>query len=726
MTRRVQVLLPLPLHNAFTYLSPEHMELQEGQYVRVPFGRREYVGVVWGEGDGSVDVSKLKYVKELFPFPAMTDGMLQFIRKVAEYTLSSEGAVLKMTVSVPSVFETVKTQFVYGVSTKIPSGFRLTAARKRVLAYVEEQGRVTLADIMREVSISASVVKGLVQQEALVESKQDVLFHFSHAISEQVEPPCLSSQQQSAADYMVDRIAEKAFSTTLLDGVTGSGKTEVYFAAIEAVLLAGGQVLVLLPEITLTAQLKERFTKRFGFEPAVWHSGVSSAKKRHIWRGTVQGDVKLVLGARSALFLPFCDLRFIIVDEEHEGAYKQEDGVVYHARDMAILRGYLEHFSVMLVSATPSLETVLNVTSGKYGVLRLPSRHGGALLPKIDVIDMRLQEKSSRSWISVPLRQSIQAVLGQGRQVLLFLNRRGYAPLTLCRSCGYRFECSHCSSWLVEHRDRGNHYLQCHLCGYSSSFPSHCLSCGEDSSQFTACGPGVERLADEVRAFFPDVNTAVMTSDTVYSIHKAQKLVSDITEGRVQVVIGTQMIAKGYHFPLLGLVGVIDADLGFGGGDIRAAEKTYQLLHQVAGRAGREGEQGQVMLQSYMPDNAVLMALKKDNRDVFMQQEAEVRKVSGLPPYGRLASVLLSSSNELHLKQFSDYMVSVFPSGENYRVLGPSPAQVYKVGGRFRYKFLVKVQCGFNIQKLLRYWLSRVCVPRNVRLRVDVDPYNFL
>ena len=429
---------------------------------------------------------------------------------------------------------------------------------------------------------------------------------------------------------------------TVLDGVTGSGKTETYFAALAAALAKGRQALVLLPEIALGAQWLERFRERFGALPAQWHSDISEAERRDTWRAVAAGRARVVVGARSALFLPFPELGLIVVDEEHDTSYKQEDGVIYQARDMAVLRASLAHIPIVLVSATPSLETVVNVARGRYQRVALPRRHASAELPTVRLVDMRRERIEAGRFLAPPLVAELAATFEAGEQALLFLNRRGYAPLTLCRACGHRFECPSCTAWLVEHRFTGR--LLCHHCGHAEAVPACCPECLA-AGALVPCGPGVERLLEEVTARFPAARAALMVSDLLSGPRAAAELAQAMTERRYDVLIGTQIVAKGHHFPMLTLVGVVDADLGLTGGDLRAAERTYQLLHQVGGRAGRAEHKGRVLIQTFMPDQPVMKALASGDRDRFLEAEAAARRAAGLPPFGRLAALIVSAGD---------------------------------------------------------------------------------
>ncbi len=533
----------------------------------------------------------------------------------------------------------------------------------------------------------------------------------------------LSADQQVAARRLLERTGAAGFSVTVLDGVTGSGKTETYFAAIAAALDAGRQVLVLLPEIALGAQWLDRFRRRFGTEPAQWHSDLSPAARRDTWRAVASGRDRLVVGARSALFLPFPELGLIIVDEEHDPSYKQEDGVAYQARDMAVLRASVARIPIVLVSATPSLETVVNIGRGRYAAVHLPRRHAEAALPRIELVDMRRERLQAGRFLAAPLVEAATLTLAAGEQVLFFLNRRGYAPLTLCRACGHRMQCPNCTAWLVEHRFTGR--LQCHHCGHAETVPALCPECLA-SGTLAPCGPGVERIREEVAARFPAARIAMMVSDLLPGPRAASELVEAIAAHRYDVLIGTQIVAKGHHFPALTLVGVVDADLGMTGGDLRAGERTYQLLHQVAGRAGRADRPGRVLIQTYMPEQPVMRALAAGDRDGFLRAEADARRAAGLPPFGRLAALIVSAADAEAADEAARALARAAPQMPGVVVLGPAPAPLAILRGRHRRRFLVKAERGVVVQAVLRDWLGRVRLGGSARLQVDIDPYSFL
>ncbi len=725
---RVAVLLPLGLDTAYDYLVGDGEAAPPGAFVRVPLGSREVTGVVWGTVEdgaaGGVAPEKLKQIAAVLPVPALPESLRRLVDWVAEYTLAKRGAVLRMAMSVPAALEPAKTRAAYLASGEVPE--RLTPARRRVLDLLADGLPRGAMELAREAAISAGVVRTLADSGALM--RVSLPAERSPEMPDWSLPRAtLSADQRAAADALAARVADAAFSVTLLDGVTGSGKTEVYFEAVAAALEAERQVLVMLPEIALGAQWLERFRARFGAAPALWHSELGQRARRETWRAVANGAARIVVGARSALWLPFAELGLLVVDEEHDGAFKQEDGVIYHARDMAVMRARMAGCALVLSSATPSLETLANVRSGRYQSLNLPDRHGGAQLPDIETVDMRRTPPPRGAWISPPLREALADSFAAGQQAVLFLNRRGYAPLTLCRACGHRMQCPNCTAWLVAHRFSDS--LNCHHCGYRQSPPETCPEC-QVTGRMAACGPGVERVAEEAAALFPEARSEIVTSDTVAGPGQAAEFIARIEKREIDLLIGTQIIAKGHHFPLLTLVGVIDADLGLAGGDLRAAERTHQLLHQVAGRAGRARHAGRVLLQTYMPEHPVMAALSSGARDAFLKREAEARESHGQPPAGRLAAIILSGRHEASVAGTARALARIargaLPKEGGIEVWGPAPAPLALLRGRYRYRLLIKCARSQLPQPWLRHWLARLDAPSRVSLRVDVDPYSFL
>ena len=723
--RRVQVLVPGPLTRAYDYVLPEGMDANAGDYVSVPFGKRDTAAVVWSTDtpDTTVDPKKLKFVQQVYAAcPSMPAVHRTFLERVAKYTMADLGAVLKMSLSAPDALTPPKSVPAYTLGdAQMDTPRKLNAHRQKIADLLSDGVPRRGAEIAAMVGCTQAVVRAMAAVGAI--KPASVAAPVPCRVVD-LSPPKLdfTGAQYDAATALRDITAQQKFAAVLLDGVTGSGKTEVYFEAVAAALAAGKQALVLLPEISLSAQFMARFTRRFGTAPAIWHSEVPAAQRRLAWQGVAEGRTKVVIGARSALFLPFADLGVIVVDEEHDASYKQEEGVMYHARDMAVLRARLGDFPAVLVSATPSLETMTNVQAGKYHYLHLPSRFGGAALPSMQVVDMRRDPPARQKFISPPLTDALQKNLEAGEQSLLFLNRRGYAPLTLCRTCGHRFQCPSCTAWLVEHRRHGR--LQCHHCGFSQKMPTACPSCNDEGS-FAACGPGVERIQEEVQELLPDARTLVLASDITGSANMIRSAIADIEKGAVDIIIGTQIVAKGHHFPALTLVGVVDADLGLSGGDLRAGERTFQLLQQVSGRAGRGEKPGRVFLQTYMPEQNVIRALAAGDRDAFLAAEGRERERAGMPPHGKLASLILQAQDEVKLDQFCRMLAQRAPRYDDIRVLGPAPAPMAFLRGKHRRRFLIRSGRDINMQNYLAEWLSPIKTPSSIQLKVDIDPQNF-
>ena len=636
------------------------------------WGRREVVGVVWQLHDSDApdgfDPAKMKDVLERLDLRPLPESLMTFIDWLANYTLSPPGMVLKLALTAPGVFDPPKMKTAYTLSDQVPN--RPTAARERVMGVLADKLPRTTVEIADEASVSPSVIKGMAEAGNLIPVPRAADAPFTDPDPD-FGGVTLSASQDAAAKVLKDKVEAQTYSVTLLDGVTGSGKTETYFEAVAACIAKGKQALILLPEIALTVQFLDRFEARFGCRPGLWHSDLSQRERRRTWKAVTDSKVKVLVGARSALFLPYPDLGLIIVDEEHEQAFKQEEGVIYHARDMAVVRASIGKFPIILSTATPSLETMINVEQGRYDVVTLDTRHGTATLPDITAIDMREDKPESGRWLSPTLIDALSATFEDGNQAMLFLNRRGYAPLTLCRVCGHRMQSPDTSSWLVEHRHTGR--LVCHHTGFSMPKPKRCPKCDSEDS-LVGCGPGVERVAEEVKERFPDRTVEIMSSDTIGHPKEAEALVTRMTKGDIDVLVGTQMMAKGYHFPGLTLVGVVDADLGLNGGDLRASERTFQLLYQVAGRAGRADKPGQVFLQSYMPEHEVMQALIAGDRDAFLDVEADAREIVHLPPFGRLAGVVVSGPQENQVRQIAQQLAHMAPITSDAQVLGPAPA----------------------------------------------------
>ena len=718
---RVPVLLPYPFAGPFDYALPAGMAAEPGDMVLVPLNRRQEVGVVWDAPAGpSVPAAKLKPVTARLDAPAMPAALRRFIDWVAAYTLAAPGEVLAMALRINALAPPVPMPG-WQLADPLPES-KPTEARRRVLSVLSDGVPRTGPELAREAGVSTAILRGMAQAGLLAPSLIPAGRAFAEPDPTHVHP-ALSDAQAEVAAALRAAVAAQAFSVTLLDGVTGSGKTEVYLEAVAACLDAGRQSLILLPEIALSAQFLDRFAARFGVAPAVWHSDLPSRVRRTTWRAVADGTARVVVGARSALFLPFGELGLIVIDEEHETAFKQEDGVVYHARDMAVVRARLSEAPAILVSATPSLETLANVEAGRYRHLRLTMRHGGARLPDVAAIDLRDDAPERGRFLSPRLIAAVHETLAAGEQAMFFLNRRGYAPLTLCRACGHRLACPNCTAWLVEHRAR--RALACHHCGHHEPIPPECPICHAEGT-LAPIGPGVERITEEVAALFPEARRLVMASDTMPGPHAAGEAARAIERREVDLIIGTQIVAKGWHFPHLTLVGVVDADLGLAGGDLRAAERTVQLLHQVAGRAGRAEVPGRVLLQTFSPEHPVMQALVSNDLTSFFARESEARRPGNWPPYGRLAALIVSAETAEAADLAARDLGRAAPSGDGVLVLGPAPAPLAILRGRHRRRLLLKTRRDIAVQPLLRRWLEGVRAARGVRIDVDVDPVSFL
>ena len=720
----VGVLLPLPLAGAYDYKLPAGCNAGRGALVAAPLGNREVLGVVWGAAEGTVGDNRLKLAEPLEGAPCLPPRLCDFIDWVADYTLNPPGAILAMALRSRGAFEPEARRIAYVKGEVTPP--RMSAARARVLEIASDGLARSVSGLAEDANVSAAVVRGLVQAGALVPTELPEFAPFQTPDPD-FAAPALNPDQQAAANALRAAVAAKNFSVHLLDGVTGSGKTEVYFEAVAAALAEGKQVLILLPEIALTVQFLERFAQRFGTRPAEWHSDLSQKERRRVYRAVMNGEAKVVVGARSSLFLPFRDLGLVIVDEEHEQAFKQQDGAIYHARDMAVVRARTEGAPVVLASATPSLESFVNAQGGRYYHLKLASRHGVAELPEVKLIDLRhardpVEAEHKAQWLSPPLRAALEKALAAGEQAMLFLNRRGYAPLTLCEACGHKFTCPHCSAWLVEHKYKKR--LACHQCGYELPMPTQCPACNE-SGTLIPCGPGVERVAEEFAQFFPQARYSIASSDTLHGPAETQAAIRAMARREIDVLIGTQIVAKGHHFPQLTLVGVVDADLGGSDGDLRARERTFQLLHQVSGRAGRAEKPGLVLLQTRNPDDMVMQALARGDRDGFYEQERQFREASQSPPFGRLAALVISGYDGELVRDIARQLGKSAPAARDVKVWGPTPAFYALLRGQTRERLLVQAAKGVDVQAYLKAWLALVKVPASVRVAVDVDPVSF-
>ena len=734
-----EVLIPVAVDQAYSYLVGAH-DLVPGAIVEVPLGPRTTIGVIWSVGRrlDHTPQTKLKPISIALDLPPLPGKLRDFVDWVARWTLSPRGMVLRMCLRAPFAGTPAAPRSGVQITGRLP--FKVTPARQRALDAAEREPLLGKTALATAAGCTVAVVNGLIADGAL-----ELASIKAEPVVGRADPdhaaPRLSTQQSEAAEVLVEAVASRTPGVTLLEGVTGSGKTEVYFEAVATALRAGRQALILLPEIALTSTFLDRFAGRFGTRPAEWHSSVGPRRRNLVWHAVARGGASVVVGARSALFLPFQDLALIVVDEEHEVAYKQEDGVTYHARDMAVVRGRIEGAPVVLASATPSLETQTNCRRGRYSHLMLPARYGDRPMPAIAALDLKRDPPARGRWLAPGLERAIQDTLAGGEQTLLFLNRRGYAPLTLCRACGHRFQCPNCSAWLVEHRFR--HALVCHHCGHQERRPEVCPHC-EAVGALIACGPGIERLAEEVTERFPDARTLVLSSDLLGGADKIRSELDAVRDGRCDIVIGTQLVAKGHNFPLLTLVGVVDADLSLSTGDPRAAERTFQLLQQVTGRAGRFERPGRALLQTWQPDHPVIRALVSGDSERFYAEEMRQRSRAGLPPFGRLASIIVSgpdfSATQAHARAValaafrlpSSDRWTLAPAGglpapDDTVLLGPAEAPIGLISGRHRFRLLVKAPRRSDLQGFLRALAASAPPSRaGVKVGFDVDPQSFL
>lgn len=660
----VKVVLPLA-SDGYDYIVPENLELCVGDFVRVPLRNKEEVGVVFSEKKEPLDydISRVRKIISKVKNYKLLPTQIEFVLRVADYNLTQVGNVLKMVMGFDEVF-----------SSTIPR--------------------------VKKTNYNPTYVS-----------------------------PELSPEQKNAVDVLSKKLGA-GFSVSLLDGITGSGKTEVYFNVInEALKKPEAQVLIMLPEISLTGQFLSKFKDRFGILPVLWHSSVTKAQRRDNWKAIISGDARVIVGTRSSLFLPYKNLSLIVLDEEHDGSYKQEEGVIYQGRDMAVLKSMVDKIPIILASATPSIETINNVNLGKYSVVKLTSRFGSAVMPDVELIDMRqnqpAKESWGKAWLSSILVKQIEEKLSAKEQVMLYINRRGYAPLVLCGKCGHRIQCPNCNVYLTAH-NKDDTRCCCHHCGYSMRLPKVCPKCQAEDS-WTLCGPGIERIEEEVKNRFPMASVETISSDIITSQTRLNEIISKIAKSEVDIIIGTQILVKGHHFPNLTLVGVVDGDMSFSSSDLRANENTFQLLTQVSGRAGRDVKKGNVVIQTYNPENSVMQAIKNNDREAFVKQELIDRQNAMMPPFSKLGALILSSKNKLVLENVCAKLRQKMPVGlDNIQVYGPIDSPLSYLKNNYRKRFLLVVDRKIKIQDILKRWVSMVNIPSSVKLKVDIDPYNFM
>ncbi|MFM7404421.1 MAG: primosomal protein N' [Erythrobacter sp.] len=720
---RIRLLVLNAALGPLDYRLPEGVNAPVGSVVIAPLGPRKVTGIVWDEGHlpgEAIAFERLRPILEVLPFPPLPEALRRLIEWTADYYCAPLASSARMALASGGALGGPATMTEYRLTQAQASG-RLTAQRKTALENLAGE-QATMRELAALAGVSEGVLRGMAGAGLIEPVTVNIDRPYPLADPGHHQPD-LSPAQAKVAGRLVDAVRARAFAPFLLDGVTGSGKTETYFEPVAEALRLGRQVLVLLPEIALTENFLARFTARFGAAPVLWHSSLKSTERRRAWRAIADGSAQVVVGARSALFLPYAKLGLIVVDEAHEISFKQDDGVRYNARDVAVMRARFERLPVILASATPALESLHMADMGVYTKLDLPSRYGGASLPKVRLVNLTEEKPASHRWLAAPLVDAIDDRLGKGEQSLLFLNRRGYAPLTLCRNCGHRFKCPSCTAWLVEHRLSAR--LACHHCGFETKVPDACPECGETDC-LVACGPGVERIAAEVEDLFPQARVAVATSDTLNTPDRAAEFIAEAEGKAIDIIIGTQLVTKGFHFPELTLVGVVDADLGLEGGDLRAGERTFSQIAQVAGRAGRGAKPGEVLIQTRHPDAPVIAALANGDRDAFYAAETAARRDAGAPPFGRWAAIILSSEDEKEAREAAVRLGDVRPRLADVQILGPTPAPLAMLRGRYRYRFLINARRSANLQAMLRDWIAAVTFAPGVRVGIDVDPYSFV
>ena len=739
-SNEVAVLVSGPFNEPFDYTVESKKDgVCIGQVVLVPFGKRKNVGIIVGEGTRAIPQEKLKRIEEIYEINPIPQPSIELIYFLANWYCAYKGLVLKMVLSpVEAITSTeykkvYKSKFLDNDEIEEINKHKITSKRKLILDFLfKSKQAVFQEDLIDNTGVSKSILKDMTKKNLIVEElvKKQAYSNLKVPNYNKIKfeiNKLLNSEQKNAVEKINVSIKKKKPDCFLLDGVPGSGKTETYFQTVKTCLDEGKQILILLPEISLTPDWEKRFHQSFSFAPLVWHSGITKTKKKQIWLSALNSSAGVIVGARSALMLPILNLGLIIVDEEHDPAFKQEEGVRYNARDMAIYKAIRSSVPIVLASATPSLETYHNMKIGKYIHLTLPKRATGAALPDIKLIDLKANTPERGKWISSVLTNEIKSKLDNREQSLLFLNRRGYAPLTICNSCGNKIKCVNCETWLVEHRSQNT--LVCHHCGYTKRISNTCDICGAEG-QIKACGPGVERIEEEINQLFPEAKLTVLSSDTMKSQKTLVKTLEKIKNNKVDIIIGTQMIAKGHDFPDLKLVGIIDSDVGLSGGDLRASERSFQLLQQVSGRSGRhsidEQDKGVVFLQTYDNENPIIRAIAKNNRDDFFEKELSSRKNANMPPFGRLAAIILSSKYERKLDGFASELLRVAPLFKNVKIFGPAPAPLYFLRGKYRRRFLIKSDKTVNIQDVLLNWTNKIKTPHNVKLTIDIDPFSFM
>jgi len=713
-----QILFPVNVPTAFDYAVPGTLRVSKGDFVYAPIGKQMKLGVVWSVEPSQTDKT-LKEIVDIKVTRPLTEDLVDFVNWTARYTGAPVGNVLRMVIRNYKALDPSAIVTLYKPTGAAPN--KMTPARQAVL---EKGGPwpARASEVAERAGVSPGVVKGLVNAGGLSAIDGPVDPPFELPNPEQTGRQLTDGQNEAALD-LKSLIQTGQFNVALLDGVTGSGKTEVYFEAVAETLRRGGQCLILVPEIALTQAGLRRFAERFGAEPASWHSGMGEAARRRVWREVAQGRCKLVVGARSALYLPFPELGLIVVDEEHDTSYKQEEGVIYNARDMAVVRGHISGHSVILASATPSLESLQNARAGKFAHIILPERVGAAVLPEIGLVDLKEHIPEKGKFLSQPLLEAVSEVTARGEQALLYLNRRGYAPLIICRSCGEKLKSPDTDSWLVEHKRTGR--AMCHLTGFSMRMPKECPNCKVEDS-LTSVGPGVERIAEEAKEIFTDARIEILSSDTTRNSAELAARMRRMEQGEIDILIGTQMVVKGHNFPNLTFVGVVDGDLGLAGGDPRAGERTYQTLVQVAGRAGRADKPGNALIQTHQPEHEALQALAAGDREMFIGVELAMRDMLGLPPFGKLAAVIIWGPDAKKTHHLARQFLNAAPRANGVEILGPSEAPISRLRGLYRFRLFVRADISVNLSKYMSEWGKKARARAKYKIQIDIDPQSFM
>jgi primosomal protein N' (replication factor Y) len=713
----VKVFPLLPFSKTFDYLCFD--DVCEGDVVSIQFGKIATFGVVVEilEVPEKTEFT-LKEVNFVLLRGVFNSKLIKLVETASKYNTGSVGMFLRLCFPfskfrIPEIKEEV--EFEIYLSKEACENSLKSKLWKDLWGVLKDGAKIALNSIRIPPSELAKITnKELVQFSKLEEKK---IMNANLAT--------LSTPQKEAFK-IIESFLESGFKSFLLNGETGSGKTEVYFHLIYEVIKNGGQVLLTLPEIALSSAILSRFKERFGFDAILWHSSVSEKKRILNFMQIINGEARVIIGTRSAIFLPFKNLKLIIVDEEHDGSYKQEETVIYNGRDMAVMRGFIFNIPIILGSATPSIETYNNTQNGKYLEVKLENRFFVSQMPTITVVDMKQEKMPKNQFISTTLKTKMMEVINSGGQVMFFLNRRGYAPIVLCSCCGERVKCKFCDVHLTEHRIEGK--LKCHHCGYTREKPQVCEACCVEDAM-KVMGAGVERIQEELCQILPKNQVVLLTSDTLSSQVKTREVINKIESGEAKVIVGTQVVSKGYHFPNLRFVGVLDADFGLNIEDFRAFEKTFQLLYQVAGRTGREKADGEVYIQTFDPKNKVLFSIVNYDKSGFYSLELEARRKFKLPPFSKqIAFVIFGDEKQETLdfaKKLTIELEREFKGLEGFSLFGPSVPIISFLRNRYRFRILILSVKYFQIQEKILKVLDACKPPKSVNIKIDVDPISF-